>query len=79
VKIVKILLVADHVHEGRGQFNVSEWTCGPKEKADLAEASREQIERGDMPLGSYLPLHPEAVLSDAEKAALIAGLEKSLK
>jgi hypothetical protein len=34
----------------------------------------EEIERGKMPKAIYLPLHPEANLSEADKTALIAGL-----
>jgi mono/diheme cytochrome c family protein len=35
----------------------------------------EEVEKGEMPLPSYLLMHPEARLTDAELAALIAGLK----
>lgn len=65
-------LVQRDVDEGRHNFNVSEW--GLAENKDADEAA-ELVERGEMPLSVYLPLHPEAQLSTAEREALIAGLE----
>ena len=63
-------LVARDVHEGRAYFNVSTWDEGPR----LAEAAAHYYEVGAMPLWFYLPLHPEAALSDEERAQLLAGL-----
>lgn len=65
-------LVQRDVDEGRHNFNISEW--GVAENKDADEAA-ELVERGEMPLAVYLPLHPEAQLSPAEREALIAGLE----
>lgn len=66
-------LVADHVHEGRDKYNLSDWMHHPVEADEIIE----EIEEGKMPLPSYLILHPEARLSPAEKKLLIAGLEKT--
>ncbi|MCA9908614.1 MAG: heme-binding domain-containing protein [Anaerolineae bacterium] len=63
------ILVAHDVEEGREKMNFSTGH-GELEGREMAE----QIERGAMPLGIYLPLHPEANLSDAQKAQLIQGL-----
>jgi hypothetical protein len=38
----------------------------------------EKVSEGEMPMAIYLPLHPGAVLSAAEKQALIDGLQKTL-
>jgi len=62
-------LVANHVEEGRDHLNFS--TDTRFEARDM----RQEIERGNMPLPQYLPLHPEAQLTDAEKQQLIAGLQ----
>lgn len=40
-----------------------------------AEEMVERIERGEMPLPTYLLMHPEANLSAEQKAQLIAGLQ----
>ncbi|HUN07547.1 MAG TPA: heme-binding domain-containing protein [Aggregatilineales bacterium] len=62
-------LVAHDVEEGRENLNFS--TDTRFEARDM----RQEIERGNMPLPVYLPLHPEAQLTDAEKQQLIAGLQ----
>lgn len=63
-------LVARDVVEGREKFNVSQWGLQRNEGDEAAETVRE----GEMPLWFYLPLHPEARLSPAEREQLIAGL-----
>ncbi|HEY2901262.1 MAG TPA: heme-binding domain-containing protein [Polyangia bacterium] len=65
-------LMARDVHNGREHMNLSEW-------GDADEATRrtdrencwEQVEQGNMPPWFYIfPLHPDAKLSDADKALL---------
>jgi len=57
-----------HVEEGRRELSFSEWATYPKRKRErkLHEIC-EQVEAGQMPLTSYLPLHPSARLSDEDK------------
>ena len=64
-------LVQRDVDQGRDHFNLSDWEQRPAPGRLMAEAVRE----GEMPPWFYLPLHPEARLSDAEKEALAQGLE----
>ena len=64
-------LVNKDINEARSKMNFSEWDLVQRE----AMAAPEQIEKGDMPLWFYIPLHPEARLSAEEKAALIHGIE----
>jgi mono/diheme cytochrome c family protein len=59
------------VDAARAHFNVSEWGRAGKNHGD--DAAKE-VREGDMPLWYYLPLHPEARLSDAERRELAAGL-----
>ncbi len=66
--------VYHHVMEGREHFNVSMWG---KQKKNEGEDAAEEVEKGEMPLKSYLLAHPEARLSDADKKALIDGLKKT--
>jgi hypothetical protein len=57
-------IIADHVKEGRHELNFSEFnTYSAKKAAHKMEEVCEQVERGEMPLKQYLPLHPEAKLS----------------
>ena len=67
-------LVQDHVDEGRAILNFSEWDKPYEEASEAAET----LQEGEMPVAGYTWLHPEADLSPAEKATLIAGLTATL-
>lgn len=67
-------LITRDIDEGREHFNVSAWGVQKKNEAD--DAAKE-VREGSMPPWFYLPTHPEARLSDAEKQELITGLEKT--
>ena len=67
-------LIQRDVNEGREHFNVSAW--GAQKKNEGEDAAKE-LREGEMPPWFYLPTHPEARLSDAEKQELISGLEKT--
>jgi hypothetical protein len=66
-------LVRYDVDEGRSELNFSEWQNGAREGERPDKISKE-ISKGKMPPFLYLPTHPEARLSDAEKRQLIDGL-----
>jgi hypothetical protein len=69
-------LITKDTLDGRRHLNFSEWGRGrPVELDEVEEVLRE----GQMPLPVYLPLHPEANLTEAEREQLIAGLLESLK
>ena len=68
-------MLQQHVEEGRSKLNVSRWSMAMLDPASNAER---QIRRGNMPLSSYLRGHPEARLTDAETADLIAGLKATV-
>lgn len=61
----------DHVDHGRTHLNVSEWGKLDRDKQDkrLREIC-DEVEGGVMPLSSYLPMHPQARLSDEDKRTL---------
>ena len=69
--------VANHVREGRAALNFSEWTTAP---GDEAHEAAETVEDGSMPLSSYtwLGLHADAKLTDAERRELLEGLERTI-
>jgi len=58
------------VDEGRSEFNVSEWGRA-KSKGDEAAS---EVREGDMPPWYYLPTHPEARLTKAEREEFVRGL-----
>ncbi len=61
------------VNGGRQHLNFSEWGKPQRHAGDAVT----EVRGGDMPPWFYLPMHPDARLSDAEKAALMAGLQKT--
>jgi len=66
-------LVDSDVRGGRRHMNFSTWNRrSPEAQAKALHDAWDEIEGGDMPLWYYLPLHPDARLSDADKALLRA-------
>jgi cytochrome c551/c552 len=64
-------LLADDVKDGRKELNFSEWNgFTARRKARKLQELCEQIEKGEMPLELYVPLHPDAKLSEADKKTL---------
>jgi hypothetical protein len=62
------------VNHGRAWLNFSEWDDPMNQPDDVVE----QVAAGNMPPWFYLPMHPEARLTQEERTALVRGLEKSL-
>jgi hypothetical protein len=63
-------LVARDVIKGRDAINFSDWPEDEEDRAFSREQSWDSVESGEMPLWFYLPLHPEANLTEADKAIL---------
>lgn len=64
-------VIADDVKKGRAKMNFSEWgKLSPTKQGLRLENICEQISEGEMPLPKYLILHPDKVLSDADKDIL---------
>lgn len=64
-------VIVDHVLEGREEFNMSRMDQRQEEAHEAAEV----VQEGEMPPAYYTTLHPSANLSDAERSALIRGLQ----
>ncbi|GMU59903.1 MAG: hypothetical protein AMXMBFR34_16660 [Myxococcaceae bacterium] len=66
-------VVAHHVKDGRRHLNFSEWAgYSAERKAKKLEECGKEVSEGKMPMTSYVLLHPEAQLTDAEKKSLAA-------
>ena len=66
-----------HVNRGRGDLNFSEWPVFDFEAQELTmDDIHKQIEKGRMPLKSYLLLHPEARLSEADREILLQWTDR---
>lgn len=64
-------LVQRDVDEGRRHLNFSEFDRSQRHAPEAAE----QVEEGEMPPSQFTIAHPEARLTDAERAELIRGLD----
>jgi hypothetical protein len=59
--------MADHVKHGKDELNFSEWsTYSWKRKDHKLEEVIEEIEKGHMPIGSYLWTHSDAKLTETQ-------------
>jgi hypothetical protein len=68
-------LVYNDTMQGRSRLNFSEWGSGSQRGAGEIVGI---IQEGEMPPAIYLPMHPAAQLTAAEKQQLITGLQNSL-
>ncbi|MHB1048984.1 MAG: heme-binding domain-containing protein [Bacteroidota bacterium] len=65
-------LVSYDVEEGRKHFNMSEWEKYKfSKKANILGGIASTVKEKEMPLPKYIPLHPEANFTDAERLQLI--------
>ncbi|MBW7887112.1 MAG: heme-binding domain-containing protein [Bacteroidetes bacterium] len=66
-------LISHDVTEGRRELNFSEWGKY-KAKRQLKKLSEiaDEIEGNSMPMPIYLPLHPDAKLSDSDRRLIVA-------
>src|SRR5436190_23063087 len=63
----------NHVNEGRRDLNLSEWAKLPADRQDRKlRQICDEVQDGNMPLASYLPMHPGARLSEQDKKTLCA-------
>ena len=68
-------LIYNDVMQGRSRLNFSEWNNRQRGAGEIVGI----IQEGEMPPAIYLPMHPSAHLTAAEKQQLITGLTNSLK
>jgi hypothetical protein len=68
-------LVYSDTMNGRSRLNFSEWNRPQRGVGEITGI----IQEGEMPPAVYLPMHPSAQLTDAEKQQLITGLKNTLK
>lgn len=62
-----------HVNDGRKSLNFSEFATYTKvKKAKKLGSVAEEVKSKDMPLSYYLPMHPAAHLTDADRQAFVA-------
>jgi len=73
-------MLAEHVKDGRGEVNFSEWgTYSARKKRRKLTEICEQVNKKEMPISSYLWIHHDAALSPADRNAICdwANAEKA--
>ncbi len=69
------IIVENHIKNGKKELNFSEWGgYSARKQARLLRSMKSQIEDRQMPLRSYLLLHPEARLTDEQIESLVQWL-----
>jgi len=75
--------MADHVKVGKEEINFSEFgSYAPKKQRHKLGEVIHQVKENEMPLDSYLWIHKNAALSDAQKNSIISwadSLKKSIE
>lgn len=62
----------NHINEGKHNINFSHYTEGSyKRKMKRLEETAEQVEKHEMPISSYLWIHKDARLNDAQRKLII--------
>lgn len=67
-------LIQRDVDEGRQKLNFSEWGAREMEVDEIIEV----VQEGEMPPVQFTLIHPEARLSEVERAQLVSGFGASL-
>ena len=63
--------LTDHVNSGRQDLNLSEWGKLTRDRQDRKlRQICDEVTDGQMPLSTYLPMHPVARLSEQDKKTL---------
>ena len=72
--------IKNHVNEGRQHLNFSTWNeYSIKKRIHKLEECAEMIENQHMPLPSYINLHEEAVLTEAERQKLVIWFKSEIE
>ena len=62
----------NHIDEGKRHLNYSRYTTGSyKRKMRRLEETADQVEKHEMPISSYLWIHKDAKLTDAQRKLII--------
>ena len=74
-------LITRDVISGRRHLNFDDWqtALARQDRFPLDQQIQREVSRGEMPPSYFTLLHPNAVLTDAEKQQLIDGMAKTVQ
>ena len=68
--------VVNHINEGREKLNFSTFgTLSPADRSEALGEAAEAVREGEMPMSSYVLLHPEAKLDATQRQNLLNWLQ----
>lgn len=71
-------MVSNHIKKGKKELNFSKWGEMDKyDKITKMEDIRQELEQKTMPIKSYTIMHKKANLTDEDRAAMFAWIDKS--
>jgi hypothetical protein len=74
------LWLEDHIKEGKKELNFSEFaTYRPSRQYKKFKEIAHEVEEGEMPLNSYIIIHRDAVLSEAQRTTLVSWAKNEMK
>jgi|SRR5947209_11034652 len=72
--------ITNHIKDGKNELNFTEFgNYQAKRKAKKLDAIAKTVEKGQMPLNSYLWMHSDAKLSEAQKKLIVDWARASEK
>jgi hypothetical protein len=70
-------MINKHIIEGKDELNFSDWgKLDNYDKIGALEDMRQELEQKTMPIKQYVWMHKEAKLTDIDRAAIIAWIDK---
>lgn len=71
--------IRGHIRGGRHAVNFSEWASyNPDDIAHIYDEVAEVVSKKEMPLRSYVNMHPEAKLTDAQRQTITAWFQSKM-
>lgn len=70
-------MINKHITEGKAELNLSDWgNWKPLDQMGALEKMTDEVKSGEMPLKSYVLMHPKAKLTDEQKEQFYAWAEQ---
>lgn len=70
--------LSNHIQSGKAELNFNEFgSYSPRRQQSKLRAIENSLKDGSMPLSSYMLIHRNAILSEAEKSLLMNWIKKS--
>jgi len=73
-------MIHDHIVKGKKELNFSDWgKLDEYDKIIALEGIKKEVERKTMPIKPYILIHPEAKLTEEQRAEFLVWIEKRVE